>query len=416
MNPYERADKWKEKDDLALFLQFSSVKGEDIGAKKAGDRRVGKYCDTFVGIRTMTGKSVSHAIKDLTTLKEAVLRIEDRKNLLPRNKRPKVSKNKDIFSLLYAKDCRDLLGRLYTFKHLGKTSFNYAPMEVKELLERRAKPSERKLSKAVLTRDEVRTMLDYADTLDKAIIMTLFDSGARIGEFEYIKVKDLRNVKEGLEITINQGKTGARRVLVKECISYLGAWLNEHPIRGKDNKVNPEAYLWTSFETRRRISQGGLTKRIERVAKKVKGLDKSVNPHNFRHSRASELGGMPGMTEPILCTYFGWVLGSDMVRTYLHLSDEQIRRAVASTFGEGKIEAHKIETERTCMHCKTKQPISTKYCGQCGSDMDTGVVYSSIEDLKAEMETFKQKYLQELDKNVKNALRKNLDELKKENP
>ena len=114
---------------------------------------------------------------------------------------------------------------------------------------------------------------------------------------------------------------------------------------------------------------------------------KPINPHNFRHSRASELGGEPGMTEQILCRYFGWEIGSDMPRTYLHLTDEQVKRAILNVHGKAKDEPpKKIETHRVCQACKAENPLGLDYCGKCGQPLDSDKQITRIGELESEIE------------------------------
>ncbi|KXA90543.1 hypothetical protein AKJ40_01415 [candidate division MSBL1 archaeon SCGC-AAA259M10] len=47
---------------------------------------------------------------------------------------------------------------------------------------------------------------------------------------------------------------------------------------------------------------------LNRVAEKA-DIDKPVNPHHFRHSRATFLANR--LTESQMCEWFGWVQGSD---------------------------------------------------------------------------------------------------------
>ena len=188
------------------------------------------------------------------------------------------------------------------------------------------------MAKPIITREEIRALSKSTrDVMDKAIIWLIFETGMRIGEFEQLKRGDVEQIKEGLLVHVPAGKTGTRAVVVVEARKFVNAWLEAHPLKKND------APLWFSQETRRGIGARGIYKRIhelvdkmneQRIKDGIPRFEKSINPHNFRHSRASELGGEAGMTEQILCKYFGWEIGSDMPRTYLHLTDEQVKRAV----------------------------------------------------------------------------------------
>ncbi len=266
----------------------------------------------------------------------------------------------------------------------------YADRKTKELFKHIIKMADKRLAKPIITREEAREIIKYGNTLDKAIIFLLFESGMRIGEFVQLKKVDIRVIEEGLKVDVPAGKTGARKIIVVEATKYVTKWLEEHPIKDKD------APLWTSPETKRMLTEPAIGKRIrlciERMNahRKKNGIPlftKPFNLHNWRHSRASELGGEPGMTEQILCKYFGWEIGSsDMPRTYLHLTEEQIDRAVLRTYGKAKsVEETKIITHKTCQRCKEENPVSLNYCGRCGADLNTGKVVSNILELRSKL-------------------------------
>ena len=55
------------------------------------------------------------------------------------------------------------------------------------------------------------------------------------------------------------------------------------------------------------------------------GIEKPVDPHHFRHSRATYLANY--LTEAQMCEWFGWVRGSRVPGRYVHLSSRDIDRA-----------------------------------------------------------------------------------------
>ena len=56
------------------------------------------------------------------------------------------------------------------------------------------------------------------------------------------------------------------------------------------------------------------------------GIAKRVNPHSFRHARASNLANF--LTEAQMKEYLGWVGDSRMASTYVHLSGRNIDNAL----------------------------------------------------------------------------------------
>jgi len=222
-----------------------------------------------------------------------------------------------------------------------------------------------------------------------------------------MKKSNIQQIDEGLLVKVPAGKTGERMVVVVEATKFVNAWLDAHPI--KDNDAPLWYYIRKNWgkESKKVIpkdhregalTQAGIAKRIRCVVERMNeyrrknGMPKfatDINPHNFRHSRATELGGENGMTEQILCKVFGWEIGSAMPRTYLHLTDDQVRRAVLRTYGKTKKDDDaEIITSWTCSRCKEDVPLALNYCGRCGSSKDGKVISKTtmLEEKVSEME------------------------------
>jgi len=91
----------------------------------------------------------------------------------------------------------------------------------------------RKLPEDILTQDEVKKLADSClNQRDRALILLLYESGARAGELIGINLKDIKFDEYGAVIMLN-GKTGMRRVRVIDCVPDIKVWLNNHP-RAKD--------------------------------------------------------------------------------------------------------------------------------------------------------------------------------------
>ena len=61
------------------------------------------------------------------------------------------------------------------------------------------------------------------------------------------------------------------------------------------------------------------------------GIDKPINPHHFRHSRATDLAKK--LTEAQLCQYMGWIQSSKEAATYVHLSGRDMDKAILTLHG-----------------------------------------------------------------------------------
>ena len=357
---------WMSTKDKELFVKFA----EDAKLHDAKEKRIEKYRIDLCMAHSITGKDILGMMGSQALLEDAVKRINAANNYSPASKQ----------------NSKRTLGSLFCFKHFKDRSLRYAPRAIKEMVSHRFKASDKRVAKEIITREDMRELLNFGNTLDKAIISTLFDSGMRIGEFVQITKADLTFTDEGVDIKVPAGKTGERRITVVEAKTYLARWLEEHPDK------SPNALLWISPYTLREFGARGIEKRIQETVKRVnlfrkkKGLPlfaKPANPHNFRHSCASELGGEQGMTEQIMCKFFGWEIASDMPKTYIHLTDAQVRRAVLAAHGKAKDEEHKkIETHRICSMCKAENPLGKNYCGQCGQPVDSSKQITRIGQLE----------------------------------
>lgn len=261
---------------------------------------------------------------------------------------------------------RDFKVTLKKFYKWLKGNGEEYPPEVKWIKSGK-KLNNNKLPEELITQEEVKAMVDAATSLrDRAIVLTLYESGARAGELLNMKIKDVVFDKYGALVMLN-GKTGMRRIRLIASVPSLSEWLSIHPF--KDDK---EAWLWLGASTlnkNERLSYAGLNKLLNELAKRA-NVNKPVNPHNFRHSRATELA--KHLTEAQLCQIMGWVQGSKQAATYVHLSQRDTDKAILSMYGllekeekeEGKLIAIK------CPRCEYKNYPGSKFCSRCGMALD----------------------------------------------
>ncbi len=186
-------------------------------------------------------------------------------------------------------------------------------------------PRNRKLPEEILTEEDIRKMIDAAKTpRDRALVAVLYESGCRVGEFLSMKRNNVRFDRYGAVVVVH-GKTGCRRIRLVSSVPYLAEWVNTHPFRD-----DPEAWLWISTATFRRIPYNSLRIILRNIAKRA-GVRKKVNPHAFRHARATHLANF--LTEAQMKEYFGWVQDSDMASVYVHLSGRDVDRAILKIYG-----------------------------------------------------------------------------------
>jgi integrase/recombinase XerD len=253
------------------------------------------------------------------------------------------------------------------YKWLRNTEDDY-PIEVKWIRAKRNN-NHKILPEHLLTEDEVKKLAEACQNQrDRALILVLYESGCRVGEILTLKVGDVQYDTHGA-VMILKGKTGPRRVRIIFSARTLSEWLNHHPSR-----LDPEAPLWTSFESARSTKQLEYYafRKMLSVTANRSGIVKRVNPHSFRHARASNLANV--LTEAQMKEYLGWVGDSRMASTYVHLSGRNIDNALLRLNGikteeEVNSEEHTLRI-KTCSRCQEVNSPTSGFCARCGCPLD----------------------------------------------
>lgn len=226
----------------------------------------------------------------------------------------------------------------------------------------------------LLTLEDVKKMVDIASTpRNKYIPIALFESGLRLSEFTNVRIGDCTlegtGSNEVLYIDAN-GKTGKRRVFLKDTVPYFKALVEEHP-----HKNDKNSHLLVSSgdcrEHRIKLSIIAVGYTIKKLAEKA-NIQKHVYPHLFRHSRASQLAGL-GFTEMELRQIFGWEKDSDMPSTYVHLNNQTTTNKLKklhniSTNTQNQVKKN-LFSPLTCS-CGRQNPLNTVYCLTCKKELN----------------------------------------------
>jgi integrase/ribosomal protein L40E len=220
-----------------------------------------------------------------------------------------------------------------------------------------------KLPEDLLSKDDIQAMVKACyNVRDKAIISVLWESGCRIGELLSMKIRNVQFDNKGAVIMVH-GKTGYRRIRLVSSVPNLSNWLEHHPC-----KNDPEAPLWVSLGSKNHAKQvmyHCINTMLRKVAKRA-GIKKKVNPHMFRHSRATDLANL--LTEAQMKTYFGWTNDSKMASVYVHLSGRDVDEAILRIHGKlNKNEELKHEQLRTqiCPICNYENAPEADFCLRC---------------------------------------------------
>jgi len=241
------------------------------------------------------------------------------------------------------------------------------------------KNGNRMLPEELLTYEEILKMIEAAkNPRDKALVAILYESGCRIGELAGIKIKHISFDQYGAQVMVD-GKTGARRVRLLTSVALLTNWLEYHPWRS-----DPNASLWPRLTHRwkgQQLRYQVMRKRIAEIAEKA-GVHKRVNPHSFRHARSTQLARM-GLSEMQLSSYLGWVPGTRMAATYVHLAGKDVDNALLKAHG---IPIEENNGERlACPRCMKENFLNTRFCSSCGMPLNMSAAVE-IEDERQDFE------------------------------
>jgi integrase len=219
-------------------------------------------------------------------------------------------------------------------------------------------------SSDLLTKEEINRMISAASTLrDKAIIVTLAESGCRLGELAACTIKSFQALPDGgCKFTFPDGKTGIRTVVLIRASSYIDHWIRIHP---KNDK--PDEPLWIAQDGKeyRQLESRTIYGIVQRIAKKA-GITKNCHPHLFRHTRATQLIKL-GWSEPKVKRYLGWADGSNVPGLYIHLGEDDLLKDMYEMHGliEKKKDEDGVEVGK-CPRCHKLIPAEEVLCYNCG--------------------------------------------------
>ena len=133
----------------------------------------------------------------------------------------------------------------------------------------------------VLSRSEIEALLNAIDAIKyKAVLMTMYGAGLRIGEACRLRVEDIDSQR--MLVRIRDGKGGHQRyaMLSQRLLLVLRAyWKRERP---------PKPYLFSGRYPHRPLAPDSVRKVLAQAVKKC-GITKPATPHLLRHSFATHL-------------------------------------------------------------------------------------------------------------------------------
>ncbi|MCW4009704.1 MAG: site-specific integrase [Candidatus Bathyarchaeota archaeon] len=265
------------------------------------------------------------------------------------------------------------------------------------------------LPSEILTENDVKKLVEHAGTLrDRAFILTLYESGCRVGEILSLRIRNIQFDQYGAVLLVS-GKTGDRRVRIIAAAPIVATWIENHPLREDINSP-----LWVNLSSRNRHSPFGYcsAKTMLKDAAIAAGIKKRVYPHLFRHSRATFLANH--LTEAQLNHHFGWVQASNMASTYVHLSGRDVDGSLLKLQGI-KVETAESETAfrpTNCPRCNESNSPTSKFCKRCGAPLDVATAVK-VDETRAKADKLMTFLIQ--DPEVLNLLIKKIETIQDKN-
>ena len=240
----------------------------------------------------------------------------------------------------------------------------------------------------LITEAEIALILENCkNSRDRALFSLLYDSGCRIGELMTLKNRDIDFDQYGAVLSV-AGKTGYRKVrVVGNSVSYLREWQNSHPHRNEE-----DFWLFSGISDNTRdkaMTYDDLHSALKKTLRRA-GIKRRIYPHLFRHTRATILASR--VTEAPLEAQMGWIHGSRMTQTYVHLSGRDQDRAILKAYGIEVQDDAPIESERplNCPRCNEPNDKIARFCWKCGMILDKTL---SVRKLKEEAKVIEESVL-----------------------
>lgn len=317
--------------------------------------RIMKYVYTLKSLALMLNKSLSNANKD--DIVDLVSKIESNPNWTENTKA----------------DFKKILKRFYKWL---KGTDTY-PKEV-SWFKANAK-NRHKLPEEILTKEEIERLANSTNNLrDRGFILMLYESGCRIGELLPIKIKNIQFDDYGCVLLVD-GKTGSRRIRTIEYVKDLVKWLDNHPL-----KDDPDSFVWIKFGSKNEFVGYAYMNSMIRNAREKSGITKTVNPHSFRHARATHLAKQ--LPEAIMKEHFGWTQSSNMASIYNHLSGKDVDEALLKINGLKPEEEKELKniSVKMCNKCNEPNSILSHFCRRCNSPLSLKIALELEQQLNQE--------------------------------
>ena len=217
---------------------------------------------------------------------------------------------------------------------LSAIKYAYTNILKKDITLTIKRPKKEKKIPSVLTKDEVKKLINSADTKkSKLMISMLYACGFRVSELTNLKIKDL-NFEEKIGY-VKQGK--GRKDRMFNIPNFL---LEDLKSFSEMQKQSGQEFLFSG--PKGRLSSRNLQKIVSKLSFKA-GINKPVHPHTLRHCYATHL-----LEDGVDIRMIQVLLGHSNLSTteiYTHVSAEQLKK-ISSPIDSLMIEKENKENKK----------------------------------------------------------------------
>lgn len=287
----------------------------------------------------------------------------------------------DSQELWYKKSLKRFYKWLANYKDDPRYLININWINTKQLSSRCSEAARKKREDTLLSPGDVRKMINKAVLLrDKLAIALLSDVGIRAESIGASKNQRSINVgqvefKKGYAIIkdVEEKFNKKRNVVVTEALSYLIKYFNELPEDYIKDPNNPLFLAYSSNRYGKRWGYSGLTDMLHKISKLA--LGRKINPHDFRHLKATRLHLDDNLSDDAKCKLMGWN-SRRMLDRYNHTTFDDAKNEYLAKKGIITIDDKKKKVEaailqpKQCLVCKHINSSTDRICENCGNTLN----------------------------------------------